>query len=482
MEEKEVTSLQDRGGVKYEINSEVGFTGKYVESYKDGQKKVEKHYKDGKLDGLSTHWDENGQKDNEANYKNGEFEGLWTKWYENGKKKEEENYKDGKREGLKTKWDENGQKESEANYKNGKLDGLLKTSWYENGQKKSEGIYKVYNKIGRWTTWYESGQKESEGKYKDDKKIGGWTTWYESGQKYAEADFKDGVLDGKYLILLEHGQKKSESNWIKGSIRGVVTTWNDKGEVVFNKSCFDEHPDFYDCLDKSKRGSILAQYSLVKLYFQYNHMGGPFVDEESEGKTLKYKLEEEGYSEVEINRLTKLCGEYSSQSINFGVVRAGVSINKFLRTLEKFKDVRRVDYESMNDENWAYPGEYSEVIYKGTKPYFILISSYGISIKGDCENNFLYANTNKGGGNTFSSVRFLKIGLSDLKYELLDHYKKFPADAEDRSFDDAFLKEAFLINTINMERIDSSFYSGSCLHDDGNHDCRVKSEQGEVEK
>ncbi len=36
--EKEVSSLQDRGGVKYEINSEVGFTGKYVEFYKDGQK------------------------------------------------------------------------------------------------------------------------------------------------------------------------------------------------------------------------------------------------------------------------------------------------------------------------------------------------------------------------------------------------------------------------------------------------------------
>ncbi len=32
--EKEVTSLQDRGGVKYEINSEVGFTGKYKEYIK----------------------------------------------------------------------------------------------------------------------------------------------------------------------------------------------------------------------------------------------------------------------------------------------------------------------------------------------------------------------------------------------------------------------------------------------------------------
>jgi len=50
--EKEVTSLQDRGGVKYEINSDVGFTGKYVEKYENGQKKVEEHLKLGKRHGL----------------------------------------------------------------------------------------------------------------------------------------------------------------------------------------------------------------------------------------------------------------------------------------------------------------------------------------------------------------------------------------------------------------------------------------------
>ena len=54
MEEKEVTSLQERGGIKYEINSDVGFTGKYVEKYEDGQKKKEINYKEGKPDGLST--------------------------------------------------------------------------------------------------------------------------------------------------------------------------------------------------------------------------------------------------------------------------------------------------------------------------------------------------------------------------------------------------------------------------------------------
>ena len=34
--EKEVSSLQNRGGVKYEFNSETPFTGKLVEKYENG--------------------------------------------------------------------------------------------------------------------------------------------------------------------------------------------------------------------------------------------------------------------------------------------------------------------------------------------------------------------------------------------------------------------------------------------------------------
>ena len=49
IEGKEVTYLQDRNGVKYEVNSEVGYTGKYVSWHKNGQKAYVRKYKDGKL-------------------------------------------------------------------------------------------------------------------------------------------------------------------------------------------------------------------------------------------------------------------------------------------------------------------------------------------------------------------------------------------------------------------------------------------------
>ena len=98
-------------------------------------------FKDGKPDGLTTHWYKNGQKKIEETYNDGKNEGKYTSWYENGQKKKEETYKDGQRDGAWTQWRANGQKEYEGTYKDGKLDGLM-TEWYENGQKQTEETYK----------------------------------------------------------------------------------------------------------------------------------------------------------------------------------------------------------------------------------------------------------------------------------------------------------------------------------------------------
>ena len=52
---------------------------KYEEYYKNGQKKEEGTYKDGKEDGLTTEWDVNGKKVVEGTFKDGES--ISTKWY-----------------------------------------------------------------------------------------------------------------------------------------------------------------------------------------------------------------------------------------------------------------------------------------------------------------------------------------------------------------------------------------------------------------
>ena len=71
-------TLVKRGGVVYEKNSKEPFNGEAEWHYKNGQKKWEKTYKDGELDGLYTYWYENGQKKNEITFKDGkEVRSYW---------------------------------------------------------------------------------------------------------------------------------------------------------------------------------------------------------------------------------------------------------------------------------------------------------------------------------------------------------------------------------------------------------------------
>jgi antitoxin component YwqK of YwqJK toxin-antitoxin module len=93
--EKEVSVLQKRGGVAYEVNSKTPFTGKLVEEYANGQKKIEGNYKNGKPEGLETYWHKNGQKLREGNYKNGKPDGVHAWWHENGQKRSDTIWKDG---------------------------------------------------------------------------------------------------------------------------------------------------------------------------------------------------------------------------------------------------------------------------------------------------------------------------------------------------------------------------------------------------
>ena len=183
--EKGVPLLQERNGIQYEVNSEVGFTGKYVEYFKNGQKLIEKDYKNGKLEGLVTEWHENGQKKSEIKTKNGKVvDGLQTSWYENGQKETEVNWKNDKLEGLQTSWYENGQKETEVNYKNGKAEGLS-------------------------ITWHDNGQKEVEINWKNGEVVDGVVTfWDKEGDVTETETYKDGILvssnDGLFRNIFEN--------------------------------------------------------------------------------------------------------------------------------------------------------------------------------------------------------------------------------------------------------------------------------------
>ena len=89
-------------------NSRKPYSGRVFSLYDNGRTKEEGKYRNGKQDGLTTHWNENGQKSVEETYKDGKLNGLFTYWQKNGQKWEESTYKDGKKDGLWTWYNEDG--------------------------------------------------------------------------------------------------------------------------------------------------------------------------------------------------------------------------------------------------------------------------------------------------------------------------------------------------------------------------------------
>lgn len=71
-------------GIAYKKKNSEPFTGKVELSYKNGQKKLEAHFKKGLQDGVTVEWYKNGKKKKEVEYKGNKLNGLSISWYENG--------------------------------------------------------------------------------------------------------------------------------------------------------------------------------------------------------------------------------------------------------------------------------------------------------------------------------------------------------------------------------------------------------------
>ena len=97
--------------------SDKPFTGQVVDSYSTGEKSLERTYKDGKANGLSTWWYDDGKKEYESTYKDGVRNGMATSWYDSGKIKSQQCYKEGIKDDSRVEWYENGHKKYEVKRK-----------------------------------------------------------------------------------------------------------------------------------------------------------------------------------------------------------------------------------------------------------------------------------------------------------------------------------------------------------------------------
>ena len=163
-------NVQDRGGVLYYPNEEVGITDSSLCVYKDLY----------------------GQYNSKVELVNGKFEGKFIRWWENGQKHQERYYKNGKLNGKDSAWWSDGRKIYEKNYKNGILNGLS-TEWYENeSQKSAEGEYIDGKANGKWAFWFPNGQIAQEYFKIDGKRDGKWLEYGSDGKLIRESSWKDG--------------------------------------------------------------------------------------------------------------------------------------------------------------------------------------------------------------------------------------------------------------------------------------------------
>ena len=163
-------NVQDRGGVFYYPNQEVGITDSSLCVYKDLY----------------------GQYMSKVELVNGKFEGKFIRWWENGQKHQEKHYKNGKLDGKSSGWWSDGRKYYIKNYKNDVLNGLS-TQWYETvSQKQGEGEYIDGKANGKWTFWFPNGQIAQEYFKIDGKRDGKWLEYGINGKLIRESSWKDG--------------------------------------------------------------------------------------------------------------------------------------------------------------------------------------------------------------------------------------------------------------------------------------------------
>ena len=194
--------------------------GKYIEYYKNGQIKVQGHYKNGKREGEFKTFLRNSKNAGSVFYKNGKIikstlinsmkdnasfsiltdinynsnsHEIVTDEFPNGLLKQYFTFnKDELLDGESRQYYEEGDIKSISPFKNNVADGTF-ISYYQNGNIKEKHTYKNGNEEGEGIFYYENGKLEEKYFMKNGKLDGEATAYFEDGKIRNKSIFKDGI-------------------------------------------------------------------------------------------------------------------------------------------------------------------------------------------------------------------------------------------------------------------------------------------------
>ena len=260
--------------------------GKYIEYYKNGQIKVQGHYKDGKREGEFKTFLRNSKNAGSVFYKNGKIikstlinsmkdnasfsiltdinynsnsHEIVTDEFPNGLLKQYFTFnKDELLDGESRQYYEEGDIKSISPFKNNVADGVF-ISYYQNGNMKEKHTYKngeivqqdIYskNKIlkakksllenGKMKiiSYYENGNKEEEVFVINELFDGEAFKYYPSGKLRNKSFFKDGKREGESLTYYENGKLKKKILYKNGVRNGEAAEYYESG-IIKQKAYF----------------------------------------------------------------------------------------------------------------------------------------------------------------------------------------------------------------------------------------------------
>lgn len=221
-------------------------SGVYIESFENDNIKRESHYKNDKLNGLSTVW-LRGIKSTTTYYKNDVKDGSEIQWDPQGNKVFETIYQSGtpmktilwssseikliqNDNNKRIRYYPSGKKRSEATLINGKIDGVF-IEYYESGSVAKKENYINDKREGLSETWYENGQKATEMIFYKGYENGLQKAWYETGELRVEKKMINGLLF-QYKEYYQNGHPKLEKNYQYGILDGKSTEWDETGKII----------------------------------------------------------------------------------------------------------------------------------------------------------------------------------------------------------------------------------------------------------
>ncbi|MBL4624239.1 MAG: hypothetical protein JKY42_03740 [Flavobacteriales bacterium] len=179
----ELSQLQNRDGLYYQVNQEDPYSGPILQSNNDGVKELEGAVKDGLRKGEWITWYPNGQMKAQGAYVDGLKDGEWKYWKENGTAKAKENYKDGKK--LRNDEDDDHNSSSDdSEPETGSSDakpvrfGLLKAG-FKDGAIRKQLNGEPYT--GKVIDYHDNGTVKLKGQFNKGIRTGKWHYYSEAG-------------------------------------------------------------------------------------------------------------------------------------------------------------------------------------------------------------------------------------------------------------------------------------------------------------